>query len=440
MFRLILLRLLESYFRHRWLYLLPIVLMGGAMAFYLTLVPAPYIAEGTLYVQQETLLSSLTSVRSSGFGFRYITASEETVGELYQLMNSDGFMRAVVQQTDLEARMDEGPKVIDDTLTEARDAIWFRSLGNNLVAVNATFTMPRVASQLVGSTIETYIRWKTNISRDESVAAQEFFADLVDTYRGELEAERRVLTNYLITHPEPVRGNRPPEEAAEIAQLSAAVDLAEERLRNAENKKEDAQLALAQTESNIRQSYFVVDAAQIPLEPKRSKKELAMVLAIFMILGGAMSLAGIIGGALLDRSIRFPIDVRQGLQLPILTQIPEAALVYGRVRQTPLQPSTMPFATQQGIMAAQPQKMGNGQKAKGSRTANSTYGAVSPVNPAEGKTNGTNGSGIKNNGYTNGSNGGAASSITPKGTVTPEANQNGNGQQPGSLQHGEEKQ
>lgn len=280
MVRLVLLRLLESYFRHRWLYLLPIPAMVAAMAAYLMLVPAPFIAEGTLYVQQETLLSSLTSVRANGLGFRYVTPSEETVGELYQLTNSDGFMRAVIQQTDLEARMNEGPDVIEETLRQVRDSIWFNSLGTNLVAVNAKFTMPRVAAQLVDSIIETYTRWKTNISRDESVAAKRFFQDLVVTYHADLDAERRILTNYLVTHPEPLRGERPPEEAAEIAQLTAAVTLAEERLRDAENKEEDAQLALAQTESNIRQSYFVVDAPQIPLEPKRSKKEMALITAI----------------------------------------------------------------------------------------------------------------------------------------------------------------
>jgi capsular polysaccharide biosynthesis protein len=328
--RSIILRLLESYFRHRWLYLLPIGLMAAAMALYIVLVPAPYTAEGTLYVQQETLLSSLTSVRSSGFGFRYVTPSEETVGELYQLMNSDGFMRAVVGQTDLEARMNEGPRVIEETLREAREAVWFHGLGNNLVAINATFTMPRVAAQLVEATIETYTLWKTNISRDESAAAQTFFADLVTTYRTELDAERNTLTTYLVTHPEPVRGNRPPEEAATIAKLTAAVELAEERLRNAENKEEDAQLAVAQTESNIRQSYFVVDAPQVPTEPKRSKKELAMVLALFLAVGGIMSVTGIVGGALLDRSLRFPVDVKQSLQLPVLALIPESAPRYVR--------------------------------------------------------------------------------------------------------------
>ncbi len=325
MIRLILLRLFESYFRHPWLYLSPVLLMVGAMALYMVMVPAPYIAEGTLYVQQETLLSSLTSVRSNGLGFRYVTPAEETVGELYQLMNSEGFIRAIVQQTDLEAKMGEGPNVVEQIIKETREAIWFRSLGNNLVMVSAQYTMPRVSAQLVTATVETYTRWKTNISREESVAARDFLKDLVGSYRLALDAERSTLTDYLVAHPEPVRGARPPTEAARIAQLDAAVNLAEERLRDAEHKEEDAQLALAQTESNIRQSYFVVDAAKQPLEPKRSKKELVMIAAIFLMAGAFFSVAGVVGGALLDRTLRFPVDVKHGLALPVLVAIPEVA-------------------------------------------------------------------------------------------------------------------
>ena len=34
---------------------------------------------------------------------------------------------------------------IDETINEVRDAIWFNSLGTNLVSINAQFAMPRVA-------------------------------------------------------------------------------------------------------------------------------------------------------------------------------------------------------------------------------------------------------------------------------------------------------
>lgn len=392
MIRLILLRLLESYFRHRWLYLSPIAFMVAAMIGYLILVPAPYVSEGTLYVQKETLLSTLTSVRTNVFG-RYVTPAEETVGELYQLMNSDGFMRAIVQQTELEPLMNEGPKAVEQTLDQVRDSIWFRSLGNNLVEVNTEAEEPQVAAQLATSTIETYTRWKTNISRDEGVAAQQFFQNLVDTYRTALDGERSRLTDYLVAHPEPVRGDRPPVEAAQIAQLEAAVELAEERLRDAEDKEEETQLALAQTESNIRQSYIVVDAPMVPLEPTRSKTELAIILVGFLAIGGVFSLAGVVGGALLDRSLRYPVDVKFGLQLPVLATIPEATEPSARAFTTSRMDSSAHAYPDEGrkLISVRTQ-----ERAASGATANAANANGGGTNGRETNAHGTNGNGNSN--------------------------------------------
>lgn len=52
MVRLVLLRVLESYFRHRWLYLLPTVLMIGVGGMSFMNHTDEYIASSTFYVQK----------------------------------------------------------------------------------------------------------------------------------------------------------------------------------------------------------------------------------------------------------------------------------------------------------------------------------------------------------------------------------------------------
>jgi hypothetical protein len=52
MARLIILRLLDSYFRHRWLNLLPIVLMIGLASASFTLAEPEFVSRGRLYVQK----------------------------------------------------------------------------------------------------------------------------------------------------------------------------------------------------------------------------------------------------------------------------------------------------------------------------------------------------------------------------------------------------
>lgn len=324
MLRLVVLRLLESYFRHRWLYLLPIVLMAVASFVYVSSLPPSYVVSGTLYVQNDTLLSSLTDIRNDGFS--YVTPAQATTGELYQLLNSKAFLRAIIQQTDMEAKMEQGETVATETIDEAKAAIWLQELGNNLVMIAAQHEMPRIAHQLATATIESYVQWKINLNREESVAAQSFFTDLIKTYEADVEPARQALDSYLKTRPKPIQGDRPEEESAEIKRLQTALDTAEERLRRAENQEESARLALTQAESTVRQTYFVVDAPTRPLSPQQPLKEILLTIALFIMAGAFISLTGIIGGALLDDTFRFPIDVVQGLNLPVLTMVKEARI------------------------------------------------------------------------------------------------------------------
>lgn len=324
MVRLVLLRLLESYFRHRWLYLLPIVLMTVASFAYVTSLTPTYIVSGTLYVQNGTLLSSLTAIRSDGFS--YVTPAQATIGELYQLLNSKAFLRAIIQQTDLEIKMEQGEEVAAETIDEARAAIWLQELGSNLLMISAQHEMPRIAHQLAKATIESYVQWKINLNREESVAAQTFFADLIKTYRAEVEPAREALATYLKTRPKPIQGERPEAETTEIARLQAAVSTAEERLRRAENQEESARLSLTQAESSVRQTYFVVDAPTRPLAPQRPRKEMLLSVALFVFAGAFITFTGVVGGALLDQSFRFPIDVAHGLNLSVLTMVKDAKI------------------------------------------------------------------------------------------------------------------
>lgn len=361
MLRLVLLRLVESYFRHRWLYLLPIAVMTASAIVYVSSMSPTYVVSGTLYVQNGNLLSSLTDIRPDGYS--YITPAQATMGELYQLLNAKAFLRAIIQKTDMEVKMGADAESVATTITEARDAIWLQELGSNLVMIAAQHEMPRTAQQLAEATIETYIQWKINLNREESVAAQNFFTDLIKTYQSEVEPARQALDNYLKTHPKPLQGDRLDEEAAEIKRLQNALDSVEERLRRAENQEESARLALIQAESTVRQSYFVVDAPTRPLAPERSKKDMLITLAIFIMAGFGISVVGIVGGALLDDSLRFPIDVVHGLNLPVLTIIADSPISLTRTAAIP-KTGTTPTAesisqsTSQSTSQSMPSKQG----------------------------------------------------------------------------------
>lgn len=349
MIRLILFRLSETYFRHRWLYLIPTLVMLIFAAAYVVFSKPQYTAQGVLYVQQSSFLAQLTDVPETS-GSYWSTPAQITSGELSSLLETDAFIRAIVKETDLENEMDQGPQRVGDLLEEVRESVWVRTMGDNQVYFGASYDEPQVAVQLVNGMINSYLRWRTNGDRADSEVALNFFTDLIGEYRGSLETARAAMRDYLSAHPEPLRGERSAVEQMEIERLQSEINMAEARYINAIEKEEDARLSLAQIESDSQQTYIVIDAPHLPYKNAVSRREQALMVIVFAAAGVMLSLGAVIGAALLDRTYRVPLDVRQRLGLPVLAIIPDTARKASKRQrakqaQTSTQPAEQSLAT-----------------------------------------------------------------------------------------------
>jgi capsular polysaccharide biosynthesis protein len=325
MIRLLLLRFLESYFRHRWLYLLPTVVMIGLAAYTLKNLKPEYIANGVVFVKKESYLATLTSVRSTDATW-WTTPAQATNGEINELLRTDAFIRAVIHKTDLEERMGQGSFFVSTTIEDTRKNIWVTVLGDNQVQINASHETPQIAYQLANAVIDAYIQWQVSGQRTESEAAEAFFAEQIKIYEAALEKARQDMRSYLEAHPEPVRGSRPSIENLDISRLQSSIDQAAARYASALDKEENARLSMAQIESDARQSYVMIDAPRLPEKPERSLKQLAIKMATFLAVGMLLTFGAIIGGVLIDRSFRFPIDIYNGIHLPVLAIVPDTTL------------------------------------------------------------------------------------------------------------------
>ena len=243
--------------------------------------------------------------------------------ELGELFQTDAFIRAMIQQTDLEQKMGDGQKAVDKLIEDTRNHVWVTTLGDNLLQINASDENPNVAAQLVNSVINGYIQWKLNGSVAQSQTAQGFFNGLIQNYQSELDSARQAMETYLTGHPVPLLGDRPELEQLEVNRLQADIDLASTRLSNALSNEENARLAQLQGESDARQAYVLVDSPQPPLKPEVSRRQLAVDFGIFAAVGLLLSLVLVTVTALFDRSFWFPYDVTSSLNLPVLAVIPE---------------------------------------------------------------------------------------------------------------------
>lgn len=322
MVRLVILRILESYFRHRWLYLLPIILMWGVAGVAVFRAPL-YLAHGIMYVEQENvLLPSIPSLDTNSWE----TRADQTSHEISDLLQTDAFIRSVIQDTDLEKYMTAGNVTAAQTMRDARNYVWADAPGRNQVRVAATHTDPQIAYQLVDATIENYTLWKINANLVESEIAEAYINDLITEHESKLETARHELENYYIAHPAPLStdGDRPASEILEIDRLQTELAVANARYSDILRSKDNAELASSQAESSVRQTYIPFDAPRVPEEPATTRRDMAVQIVIFTVVGVILSVVAVIGGMLLDRSFRFPIDVQYGVNLPVIATVPDA--------------------------------------------------------------------------------------------------------------------
>lgn len=323
MMRQLLVRFLETYYHHRWLYWLPVPIMLVIFGASLFIAKQAYIAQGTIWVQKQVLLASITSTSTDSWG--YSTPAQVTADEATELMQSDAFIRAIVQQTDLEPELAKGQDATAELFTNVRVWVWWSALGNNLIAANASHEKAAIAQQLAAGAIKTFLAWHVNIDRQDSQVAQTYFGNLVDQYTQEVNTARTALETYLGAHPDPTRGDRPSLEQLQIDKLESDIKDATDRLSKAKDDEETSRLKLTQVEQNINQQYITVDEPALPSKPEVSRKKLALSGVIYFVAGILISILGVIGATLMDTSVRFSGEVTTRLQLPVLAIIPDAA-------------------------------------------------------------------------------------------------------------------
>jgi capsular polysaccharide biosynthesis protein len=322
MARLIALRLTETYFRHRWLYWLPTVLMlvlGAAYFGYFA--ERVYIVRGVLYVQSDSLLNSLTAVLEQG-AFTSATPAEYTASQIDELLQTNSFIRSIIAETRLEEQMDQGPVVVEELISETREAVWVEVQGSNQLMVAAAHDDPNVAYELANGLVNRFVQWRINADRRESATARDFFSGLITAYQVDLDGARASLQTYLEEHPEPIFGERPASEELEIERLRAAVQMAQTRYSAVIDKEESARLALVQVESNVNHTYFLIDSPTIPVKSATSLRSLARNVVLVTAVGTLLSVVALVGAMLLDRSPRFPLEFESRTGLPVLAMVP----------------------------------------------------------------------------------------------------------------------
>lgn len=318
----VVLRLLDTFFRRLWLFLVPIVLLGGAGAWAVATGQDSYRSVGTMKVERAALVAEVTGSQTDP-GFGWNTPAGATAESFNALLRTGTFLDEIVVTAGLEEEIATGQL----TVHELRSSIAVYADGVRLVKVAGVHARPDVAYALARAAAATYIDSVEANEVSDSVVARDFLQEKLPEYEQAVAEAEAELRSWIADNPPPADGTaRPEDELVDLDRLQDAVALQDERLTQAQRNIEQAELSVEQKEAEVRQRYAIIDPPQEPLAPEPRLRRAIMTMAMALVVGALVSLAAVVVGTILDRTIRFPGDVKDRLGTRVLAVVPRARI------------------------------------------------------------------------------------------------------------------
>jgi len=212
------------------------------------------------------------------------------------------------------------------TLDEVRAAIGVYADGARLMKVVGTNRRSDVAHLLAAGAIESYIDSVRANEVSDATVAIDFLQQKLPEYEAAVTDVEQELATWVAEHPDPRDGNRPIDQQVELEGLQDAVGLRRERLTGVETSIEQQELAVEQKEEEVRQRLEVIDPPQEPFAPQPTLKKMVITVGMALVLGCLLALGAVVIGTILDRTIRFPGDVKERLDTRVLAVVPKTRL------------------------------------------------------------------------------------------------------------------
>ncbi|MCC6173981.1 MAG: hypothetical protein IT305_01650 [Chloroflexi bacterium] len=312
-------RLLETFFRHKVLILLPVVITPlVVLPFAFLLVKPYYEVEAGVWVDRPAYAPT------SDDWNRYITPAQNQQGKLTELLRTRNFVEDVARRTALEPLLatTQGREDVAEYLQRTITAL---PTGTKLLTIRVRTENADLSMDIIKATLTAFKERMTSERIGQASAAISFYEgqlkDASDQANRSQEALRRyVAANPRLTTLDPDRGVGS-SVAARLGIPTTAIDpQLGDLLNNLDRDQKEADRikellerakfdASASLEGNDT-SFQVVDEPLPPAGARRERKRLLIFPAAALVAGLAVSATLLIGLAAADRSARSMADLR----------------------------------------------------------------------------------------------------------------------------------
>lgn len=295
---------LELVFRHRWRYLVLLVVLPllGAMAC-IPLFPKATASE-LIWVQDQNLLSSTLPNYEA-----YLTPAELAQGDFEQYIQTQAFSTRVTKELRSKS---VSAGVATSLAGDLGSDLVANPAGNNLLQLDYSCTRPALCTQVLTTSWDVYEAYATATVNSQLEVAERAYQKQLDQAQAQLGTANAAVTSYLAQHP----GENPQTSTdPTLVGLLQAVDTAQQAVTDAKTNLAAAQIQASTNQISVTSLYRVAAPAhsagghlsRLPL------KQMAMVAALFW----ALAAASLIVTSRLERVVRHPAQLTAALGLDV---------------------------------------------------------------------------------------------------------------------------
>ncbi|HEV8468125.1 MAG TPA: hypothetical protein VGR46_00850 [Candidatus Limnocylindria bacterium] len=316
-------RYLTTAARYRWLLvsILGLVWGAGLAAAYVEYTTT-FESEATIWVLRASPELTVTSPDDPSAPILQTAASQQA-DLLDQLLQTQSFVRDVVQQTSLRPALQAAP---DDARFLARVAKAFhvQTHGTNLLTVAYVSGDPRLAAEMVNAALAVRADRVAQASVTYSAAANTLYQLQFKVAQRQALDAQSALDEFDQGHPGPLSD----VEQAQRGQLRLSLDFAQVRLGNIKGRIDQSTLAPAVLAVSGME-FQVVDQPRVESSPRGGTKTAATTAAVAFVAGAALAALLVLLGTILPTHATGPADVARLAPVKLLAAVPRVPRVEG---------------------------------------------------------------------------------------------------------------
>lgn len=341
-------RYLETIFRHKLLFLVPIILV-------------PLVTIGvTLYAGSSAVIRASVWVEPTRVlevnGVPRVSPNEGEAKAMSERLKTEAFRQKILDRTGLTATIQAGdwpqpsrlqrqlggnavsrvvarvlrlvpPKTLDEAmavgLKMVEDKVTISTVGENLVIVEYKGSDPELGVRLLQETLSLYAEINLDIRAQETAAGLEVLNRQVRAQQQQLDLAEENLTLFLEANTAPLPGQqRPPVEESQIRRLNQAYSLEANLFEATLQRLEILQLT-GETASSARGLTFqVIDPPEAPDSIKIKIRQVSMVALLGIVLGLILAIVPIVILTWKDGTVRTREDLDKIIPGSSVVEVP----------------------------------------------------------------------------------------------------------------------